>query len=547
MVAVAIAPVVALEVATVWADAAEPVVGGPAVATDAPYGLRVQLVVVEGPGGLEQPRRLAELHTAQIGDPSWILNGVGDLSFTLPANDSTLLRCLVDPESVDPDTLDGEPMGIGREVQLWVNGEIRWAGVPVASEDDIDAGTVTYDCPDLGWYLSRRFMGAAERRDLLSGIGQMDVAGLPGWTRTTTCVRNTTTKVRGVGSMQMTSGGVAQATFIHPPHSNAGSISVYLTAMVRVQAGTPDGAVVMSINSYDGATEILRDPENNAATVSQETQRAAWSRFGCRALVPPEGCTVQVTLYNVDGGNRYFDDVRALKNDTTGSGDEVWDLCKHGVSLINHAQSEYQGKGSFGFKPRILYPSGTVERMGVRHLEHTQVLDLLNGYTDRDDGFDWWINPQTREVLFAARRGVDHVGLALTDHTVLGGGWQVDESERSSDIVVPGDGDPIDRPEGGYSNRSRTAGLALDWFHRPPNNTPLAALDPMARGVWRTKSQAQVSFRPIRVPGEWWPVLSVGDRFLTDFRNGVRRLPATSAFRVQRITHDLRADVLELA
>lgn len=515
--------------------------GRRAAAATWPSGHRDQLIVTAFGGRT----RLAELRGAMVERPSWVLNGVGSMSFHISAYDPALLDCLVVPTSVRAGS--GELKLLGREVQWWRDGELRWAGVPVAAEVSAD-GVVSFECFDLGWYLSRRFFGSAQRRDLLNGRGSMDRPGLPGWTRTgaITAVRNTSIKRRGTGSAQVSGSGALVASFQHPPHLNEGWIAVYVTAQVRVQAATPVGELLISAASYDDSGDLIfANPEVDRVGVDSTTVLGGWNQVTCRTLVPPAGCEVRVVLWNATTGNRYFDDVRALKNDTTGYPPPGEDLAQHAVAVLNHAQNA-EGKSSFGFKPVIMEPTGTVEPMGVRHLDHPQVLDVLGAYTDREDGFDWWIEPWTREFRIAPRRGIDHDDATLHDRAVVSAGWVHDDSARATAVVVPGEGSGPERPEGGYIDATTTDGIILDEYHRPGNNTPLSALDPLARQIHARDSQPQVKPNGVKLPGSWWGELcEPGDYYPAEFTVGVLR--ASAGLRVTEVVHDLEADVLEVS
>lgn len=516
--------------------------------TATPWGLgsRDQLVIVEA----VTENRLAELRSAVIDKPTWVLNGVGSMAFHVPADDPTLLDCLVDPDSVQAGA--GKLKLLGREAQFWRDGELRWAGPVTSADVSLRAGVVSFQCQELPWYITaKKFMGAAERVDWLDGIGSMDVSGLPGWTRNTvTATRDTTTKKRGAGSARLIGEGSISATFTVPALTSGQATTVLLTVLAKLSTATAVGQPIASIQAYPTGESTPYNPTAvNFAEVDDDTVLGSWTRFTCRCSVKAGVVnTVRVGLFSGSGAHStWFDDVRALRNDTTGYSAPGEDLTTHGYALINHAQSVRKG-GGFGFGVLVLANTGTVEPMGVRHLEHTQLGDLFDAYVSREDGWDWWVDPKRRRFVFAPRRGVDHTDIALSDRSALSGGWTHDETNVASSIVVIGEGDGVERPEGGYENTSRTAGLSLDYLHRPPNSTPLSALDPMAQSLWEQMSQPQTTPKPVTVPADWWPDLTPGDRFPNHLTCGVVR-PATSddGLRVQKIVHDLDADVLELS
>ena len=511
----------------------------PAVRFDS--GPRDQLIVSSF---LDRTERWAELRGAVLEDASWVLQGIGELTFSISTSDPVLLDAFTDDEPVAG---IGELTLLGREVEWWRDGALRWKGVPVSAEVT-DDGIVSFQCFDLGWYFSRRFMGAAQRRDLLQGAGQMDWPGLPYWVKTGGPVRDTSLKKRGAGSARMPGGATMTIAVSHPSHRNAGSLSVYATAYVRVQASAQVGDPIMSMVTTHPSTGAVQlpDPENNVARVTEATVLNGWNRVTCYSLLPPGGTTwnVGLTLLNAGTGNRYFDDVRMLKNDTNGN-PESRDLVNHGISIVNHCNNDY-GKRPTGIEPKVMSYSGTSEPWGIRHLEHAQVLDLLNAYGDRDDGFEWWIDPRgaTPRICFAARRGTDQDAHVLHDRAVLGGGWVHDESDRSTGVVVLGEGSDIDRPEGGYVRTDQAYYVLTEHLERPPNGTPLMMLDPMAKGLWDQLSVPQVQLGEIRVPEYLWDELSPGDVFPMERTSGVFRTAAT--VRCQKITHDFATDTLVL-
>lgn len=106
--------------------------------------------------------RYAELDQAVISSMSWVLNGVGNLSFSLPDGDPKLDECQI----------------ISREIQVWRNGRVIWCGPIIrASRND---GLVQFQCSDLLWYFTRRVAGKTPKTNLLTNPGFEDDE-LTGW------------------------------------------------------------------------------------------------------------------------------------------------------------------------------------------------------------------------------------------------------------------------------------------------------------------------------------------------------------------------------
>ena len=518
-----------------------PRLGRPASPAVLPGGHRDQLVIVEAL--TEKP--LMELKGAVVSQMSWVLNGIGSLTFSLSSWDPAMLLCLVDPDSLS-DNLGGTTGRlrlIGVEVQWFRDGVLYWSGIPV-SADVSTTGVVQFQCFDLGWYLTRRFFGAAQRFDLLEGVGSMDRSGLPGWTRNTvTAVRDTTIKTRGAGSARITGVGSISTLFTHTPTGMGVDLAAHLTTVVRLPAGTPVGTAIAEINVHKSPTGPVYD--RTIIRTDEQTVLGDWVRVTDYALVPPGGGIVETKLYSRGGSDpTWFDDTRVQKNDTTGIPVPGADLATHAVAAMNHFQLA-RGKGTFRFKPYKVSNSGTIEVMGVRHMEHQQALDYLATLTDRDDGIDWWLDPMTRRFYIAARRGFDHFHLQFHERNASAAGWSQDEATRNSAVVVLGDGDGVDRPEGSYVDTSKVRGLVLEEAFTPPASTPLSAIDPMAKRRWQQTSGPQVTPDPILVSSDYLGELQPGDRIPTTLRSGVLR--AEPMFRVQTVTLNLATEQLEVA
>lgn len=526
------------------ASSPSPRIGTPADPAVLPGGHRYDLTVVEA----ITERPLALLRGAVVDSCSWVLNGIGQMTWTMSSHDAVLLDCLVQQSSITT-SWDGLRSGelelLGREVQLRRDGALIWAGVPVQADVGLD-GVVSFTAYDLGWYLTRRFFGAAERRDLLEGKGSMDVSGLPGWIRNSvTATRDTTTKVRGAGSARISGTGSIVASFTHDAHNLPGPLAVHLTVRHLIPSGTPtDGTRPI-------ATIEVRHPTTGSVVssstlrVDDSTKLGGWDQATTYALIPPGPAhTVAVRLHARSGfGDWYFDDVRSLKNDTTGI-PEGADLATHAVAAVNHFQRG-RGKGTFGLRPFVFTNSGTVEPMGVRHSEHQQALDYLGTLTDRDDGIDWEIEPDTRRIVFGKRRGVDHDHLRFTRHTVNAGGWSHDAQHQASAVLILGEGSGPDRPEGSYVDTSKVGGLVLEEIIPTPAGTTLAALDPTAKARWDRMSDPQVTPGPLSISSDYFGTVNPGDRVYAEMTSGVLR--AASRIRVQEVTLRPLTEQLEVA
>jgi hypothetical protein len=506
-----------------------------------PQGHEDVLLIVETPTNDHPGRRLAELRGAVIDKPTWVLNGVGPMGIGCSASNEALDHLQVPGTVVDG---KGVMRLIGREFQHYRDGVLDWQGPGITARLSTD-GNLALSCMDAGWHLYRKFFGAAERRDLLLGIGSMDAMGLPGWTvRGCTKSRDTVDKQRGASSMALTGTGSVSASFSLPARKVVPV--VHLTGVFKVPDGTPVGTALATITVRTTSGTVI---DRASITVTESTVFDEWQRATTYARQQTNTTqTVEVTLWSPGThGATKFDDVRPLENNTTGL-TPGRDLVDHARAGLHHIQADVGQGSGFGFGFGVVTPTGTVEVMGERHLNHTQFQDFLTKYTSRADGFDWWIDHQTRRFMVSARRGVDHRNLTLDDRTVRqGGGWTLDETAIAAKVVVPGDGDGVDRPEGGYTNASRTAGIVYDDFFSPPADTPLSAIDSIARQRWDEVSQPQYTFDELGVSEDLLGEVNPGDTVSGTFGIGKFRLPFDRPVRVGQVALDIDAGQLALS
>lgn len=506
-----------------------------------PAGHTDQLIIAEAIPGSWGTRHLAEIRGARIGNPSWTFNGVGSLDFACSSwNDA--MDHLVDPATVTNGA--GVMKLIGREIQFWRDGVLRWGGPPITGRPKLD-GTVDFSCMDHGYYIARKYFGAAERKDYLRSIGSMDRASLPGWTMTggATKTQDTVDKARGTGSMVLSGSGAAQARFSVPARPVVPPM--HLTVVAKVPTGTPVGTLVATITVKTSGGDTI---DEASIAVTEDTMLGDWARASTYANQRVGVVNVvTITLWSPGAdGDTKFDDVRSIENDTTGIPMPGADLARHAVAGLNHIQKGRGQAPGFGLRPEVVTTTGTVEVLGERHMNHIQFTDFLTRYTDRDDGFDWRIQAAGRKFQVAHRIGIDHETITLHDRSAAGGGWDHDESRLAAKVVVPGPSDGVDRPEGGYTDTSRTRGLMLDHFHQPPAGTPDSALDPMARQVWDEMSRPSTTFGELSISDDRLGEVEPGDSLPATLRSGKFRVPTDTRIRIGTMTLDREAGRLVL-
>jgi hypothetical protein len=142
-------------------------------------GTDYRLYVVDKTGSV-----FGQVDDARLGSVTFELNGAGGLDFTLATTDTDNALC--------------QP---GREVQLYRGDQLLFWGPIVRRQIGLDESS--YQCSGLLWYFERRFMGKADRTNLLIN-GDFE-AGEAGWTFEggVTHAADLTRKVEGARSLRL--------------------------------------------------------------------------------------------------------------------------------------------------------------------------------------------------------------------------------------------------------------------------------------------------------------------------------------------------------
>ena len=94
-------------------------------------------------------------------------------------------------------------MQLGREIQIFTDGDLIWWGVIVRPQAGLDE--TTWQCVELLWYFAHRFMGRADRTNLLTN-GQFE-SGESDWSFSgVTHSIDTGTVNEGTNSLKLTAG-----------------------------------------------------------------------------------------------------------------------------------------------------------------------------------------------------------------------------------------------------------------------------------------------------------------------------------------------------
>lgn len=486
-----------------------------------------------------------ELANAKVDRVSLELNGVGSTEISLA--------------TTDPDAALMVP---GREVQIYIDGvtdPIFWGPIvrPQAGLDE-----TTWQCAELPWYFAHRFMGRADRTNLLTN-GDFE-AGETGWSFAgVTHSIDTGTFNDGTKSLKLTGTTAdhddnAYQIFTHPAGGHP--LGDYVTASTWVYVSSAD-YVGGALNDF-GLVVVHRDADGNVldasvAEIGDDTPRNAWIPLEAGVLYVKEGHTVEVRLFPPHGV-AYFDTVTltymeslSFPSSEVDSG-EVTDIIG---GIVDYAQDRLafdHGKSDLNIDHAGADTGKVFTLLAYQFAEHRNILDAIleyvrNGYCDISIEITattrtftvWPISADSRTPKLG--KGSVYGTTLQLDVNVADFSFSSDLENAASQVVMLGPGDGPDRPEGGASDSSFVGGaFTLEIVEQAPDNTTVGQLD--ARAVDRLKVAARPEIIEVTtLPGAGViGDLVVGDSVHTIISRGWVDIDDT--YRVARIEASLQTD-----
>lgn len=105
--------------------------------------------------------------------------------------------------------------------------------------------------------------------------------------------------------------------------------------------------------------------------------------------------------------------------------------------------------GNYGLDTSGIGLSGTTRTRTYHFVENQNVFDRLIQLAEVDGGFDFWVDPNTRDVMFAASKGTDRTQAVFADEAnVIDPNvfWSVAEDDIASDAIAVGVADNEESP-----------------------------------------------------------------------------------------------------
>lgn len=460
------------------------------------------------------------LDNAAFEEATWELNGIGSMDFTL--------------HNYDPEATDVEL--IATEVQLWRDGSFLDWFVPVRAE--ATPGRVTVSCRGLLWYFSRRFIGRADRTNLLSNPS-FETGTLDDWTETgtSTATADTGQHILGAKAAKLVSSSARLDNYLEQTVTVTGTEIGTLYTLVGWYRVTSTGWLGEAINKrgmtisrvVSGAIQL-----SSVHEIDGETPRDTWLRGEVTIWVPPNATEdLEVRLYS-PGGTIHWDALSLTAMESLFPGDNV-DQATIAEQIVVHLQDPTYDKSDLNIATDCA-ATGVVRTRAYQHADHHNGLRALEEFTLLEDGFDYAVvstsTTRTFATFYPSKGGTpaaldfDHADLA--DWTL-----RFDGEDACSSITVLGDGDGPDREEGAAIDDTVFGGVILEDVIQAPPGTAIDSLDERATEALRLRKVAQIL--TVTVPADGYiGTVVVGDKGTPTLAQGFSTI--SGDWRVARMT-----------
>lgn len=478
----------------------------------------------------QSPRHIRAPQITQ--QPTWEMNTFGRMTFTLRPND---------PDAAAVVKYD--------EVVLTYLGTPIWWGVVVSKEVTWERGgtsaVVTFQCADLLWYFSHRYVGKASRTNYALDPNFEADPGDPlygAWATvgTITFTRDGTRYKLNGRSAKIVSASANEDWYIYEDiiaftATGVGdllTISGWFLVEDAGFIGPAFGNWGMALVAFDGGVPSEEPPAvvHINPTATGRTPRGSWQYGRAKMWLPPDAIRdLQVRLYAV-GGTIRFGAIQVVRMESlssvTSATDFTGDMAYVMEILVQHAQDPSVGKDDLNIDTDCPDVGVRIERH-YQYVDHALILQALQEFPAMG-GPDFWIDwtppaspggVWTRTFHTAMPRGTAR---GLTYRLGPRFPWtksfrHLDDGDRGiSSITLLGYGDGPDREEAGVIDTSGTSGLIVEDVLAAPVSTDIDALQGVADQEFAVRAEPDtwgtVVYRP-----DWIAVLRPGDTVPLDY------------------------------
>lgn len=537
-----------------------------------PVGRRRRLVVTDIDGA-----PLGELENATCGAIKYTLNEPEDWSFTLPMSDPKA-ALLLGPRF--------------REVQVWRGDQLLAWGPAV--RPSADKTHLAVSCKGAGWYLSRRTIGDASRRNYLVNGDFED--GLTGWnigalhpleplaTRdpsfwdAETATDRVLTGGHSLYLAQVGTGapryGISAGQFLIwqvDPATNPEGDEWSFTARCYIPSetwrGPPVDNVGLRLDRFSTTESVFITPEGGGApiaypkpietvtaTIDENTPRDVWLPLEAVMVAPVTGNAefVQVVLYCPDGAIFWDRATLTIDEGLRFHGQDQADIV---AGIVEHLQDEAYAKTYLNLWTDTP-ATGVLRDRTYLHHEHINGADAIGEFATLANGLDISVayEPYRRTVrTHHPARGSFRPAYALElGRNIADFAWTFDGESAASQVIVLGSGDGSDREEASatvdpLADDAYAEGLTLETVFTAPPSTLIDSLDDVAAETLAVAIAPEVLAVTCTspAPGQADPVgvVAVGDTVPVRIRAGSLIIDETYRIVELTITPD---DTLEL-
>jgi hypothetical protein len=489
------------------------------------------------------------LTNARVGRYSYELNGTGSAEFTLT--------------TTDPDAYLVRP---GREIQIWRNGILQWWGPIVRPQAGLHE--TTWQCAGLLWYFEHRFMGRADRTNVLLN-GDFE-AGEDDWTfvGVTHSIDDPGAPFDGTQSLELEGGAVdhntyATQTWAHggvtppgwPGDYMTGSAWVYVPAADYLGGAREDRGLLLI--HYDASGNVV---DARTAIIDDDTVKDEWIPLEAGVANVKAGETVEVRLYPPHGV-AFFDLVTLTFMESLPFGgylssDPPADFTDIMTGIVNYAQDRAPFDFDHGKSDLNIVtagdPTGDGLKIAYQFAEHRNVLDAIMEYvrqgvadisievTATTRTFTVWpksTDSRTPKLGKGATYGTTlELDVNVADFT-----WSWDLEQAASSVVLLGPGDGPDRPEGGATDTSLLGGaFTMEIVEQAADDITVGHLDERADERLKVAARPEI-LEVTTLPGAGViGNLAVGDTVTVIIDHGW--VDINAVYRAVRIEADLLKD-----
>lgn len=426
---------------------------------------------------------------ARIGTITQVLNGAGTVDITLPTSHADTALLLP-----------------GREVQILNGADVVLWGPIVRPKKTLRQST--WQIAGCLWYLGRRHMGRADRVNLLTN-GDFE-AGETGWSFAggVTHSIDTVHFVEGTQSLELEGATDDHDSYAHQTytHNQSHPEGDYLTLSAYVYVSGADylgGAI-----SDRGLLIVHRNAAGKAlnydvAEIGDATVNNEWIPLEVGVPYVKQDDTVQVVLYPPHGV-AYWDLVTltAMESLSFGYPDGV-DVATVIEGIVLYAQDLgpfTHGKSDLNIAVDAA-ATGVLKEIAYQFAEHRNILDALMEYVRRGVvDIDMVYTTTTRTLTTYTPKGslfgtTLELDVNLADFT-----WSWDGERAAGDVVVLGEGDGPDRPEGGATDPTFLNGITLEIVESAADDVTVGELDQQAAETLTVAKNPEI-FDVVTMPG----------------------------------------------